>query len=327
MEWFNKGREIELEIYFDEIEPDKTKCSYIIMGALFVPSENKKTIFTHLMDTRCLNSNGNEWYLDYDSCPIKGTCKKEWHNMDNTEIHFTDIKDGRVNNSLIEISKSWLKQFSNNNKKIFSNILGIDLNNLDSSFFGDEKANIYNKFFRTVIDYGLKTYFNKERNKIIIKNIFYDKKEELEGHYFFNYKNLEKLSFESSKNIEFPDKIVFVNSDHKDEENYPDESHFIQLIDLIIGAIRHNIFRISNSTKKDEVARKIRPLLNKLKENYFDSSILRVSFFPKNKIKTDKNLSGEYSPLRSDEFYYLNSFDFKLPVQDTTLYGWIEYET
>jgi hypothetical protein len=184
------------------------------------------------------------------------------------------------------------------------------------------KANIYNKFFRTVIDYGLKTYFSKY-GKIIIKNIFYDKKEELERHYFFNYKNLEKLRYESSKNIEFKNNIIFVESDHKDEENYPDESHFVQLIDLIIGSIRHNVFRISDSKKKDEVARKIRPVLNKLRKNYFDSSILRVSFFPKNKIQKVKDLSGNDSALRKDEFYYLDCFNFKLAEQSTTLNRWL----
>lgn len=320
---FAKESKIELEIYVDEIEPE-LNCNYITIGALFVPSNNKKTIFAQLLNVRCLNKNNNKWYNKFDSCPIKDECKEEWHNMNNVEVHFTDIRDSRVNKSLIEISKSWLKQFSSNNKKNFVNILCIDLDNLDSSFFGDEskKANIYNKFFRTVIDYGLKTYFSKY-GKIIIKNIFYDKKEELERHYFFNYRNLEKLSYESSKNIEFANKIVFVNSDHKEEEIYPDESHFIQLIDLIIGAIRHNIFRISDSKKKDEVARKIRHLLNKLRQKYFDSSILRVSFFPKNKIQKVKDLFGKDSSLRKDEFYHLDRFNFKLAEQSTTLKRWL----
>jgi len=38
---FAKESRIELEIYFDEIEPDKRNCNYITMGALFVPSNNK----------------------------------------------------------------------------------------------------------------------------------------------------------------------------------------------------------------------------------------------------------------------------------------------
>ena len=243
--------------------------------------------------------------------------------MNNTEIHFSKIKDSRVNSSMIKISKSWLKQFSNNNKTIFASVLYIDLNKLDVSFFGDENvgANIYNKFFRTIIDYGLKTYFRRY-DKIIIENIFYDKKNELERHYFFNYRNLEKLKYENSKNIEFKNKITFVDSDHKKEKNNSNESHFIQLIDLIIGSIRHNIFRISNSKNKDEVAREVRPILNKLGKKYFDSSILRVSFFPKNKIQKVKDIFGKDSSLRKDDFYYLDSFDFKLPVQATTLEAW-----
>jgi len=321
---FAKENRIELEIYFDEIEPDKRNCNYITMGALFVPSINKKTILDQILNARCLNKGNDKWYETYDSCPNNVNCKPYWHNMNNVEVHFIDIRDSRVNKSLIEISKSWLKQFSSNYEIIFANVLYIDLNKLDSSLFGDEskKANIYNKFFRTVIDYGLKTYF-RIYDKIIIKNIFYDKKNELERHYFFNYRNLEKLSFDSSKNIVFMNKIIFVDSDHKEEEIYPDESHFIQLIDLIIGAIRHNIFRVSDSTNKDKVARKIRPLLNKLKRKYFNSSILRVSFYPKNKIQKVRDLFGKDSFLRKDEFYHLDRFNFKLAEQDTTLNGWL----
>lgn len=318
---FAKESRIELEIYFDEIGPEQ-KCNYVIIGALFVPCNNKKELFAQFMNIRCLNENNNEWYNQFDSCPYKNKCRKDLHDMNDVEVHFADIKDSRVNRSLIEISKTWLKQFSNN-KKMFANILYIDLNNLDASFFGGEnkKANIYNKFFRTVINYGLKTYF-RIYDKIILKNIFYDKKEELERHYFFNYRNLEKLKYESSGNVEFLNKIIFVDSDHKKEEKYPKESHFIQLVDLIIGSIRHNIFRISNSKKKDDVARKIRPVLNKLRENYLDSSILRVSFFPKNKIQKVKDLFDKDSSLRKDEFYYLDNFNFGLSEQATTLEAW-----
>ena len=118
---FAKESRIELEIYFDEIEPER-KCNYIIMGALFIPSNNKKTIFDQFLNIRCRNTNNNKWYNQFDTCPFRNECKEEWHNMNNTELHFSKIKDSRVNSSMIKISKSWLKQFSNNNKKIFANI-------------------------------------------------------------------------------------------------------------------------------------------------------------------------------------------------------------
>ena len=56
---FAKESKIELKIYVDEIEPE-LNCNYITIGALFVPSNNKKTIFAQLLDVRCLNENNNK---------------------------------------------------------------------------------------------------------------------------------------------------------------------------------------------------------------------------------------------------------------------------
>ena len=92
---------------------------------------------------------------------------------------------------------------------------------------------------------------------------------------------------------------------------------------MIIGSIRHNIFRISESNNKDEVARIIRPLLNKIRQEYFCSDRLKVSFFPKNRIQTVTDLNNEETYQRNDEFYHLDAFDFKLPEQSTTLEAWM----
>lgn len=314
---------IELNIYMDEIEPE-SNCNYIILGALFVPCKNKEKISSELLNVRCLDDTNETWNPEYSSCKCKLNCKEVWHDMNNCEVHFTDIRDGRMNESMIKISKFWLENYCKNNKKYFTSVLYINLDNLDISFFGNESinANIYNKFFRTIINYGLKTYFSIY-DKVIIKNIFYDEKNDLERHYFFNHSNLNKIVYESSKNIVFHNNIIFIKSDHREELNFPEDSHFIQLIDLIIGAIRHNVFRISESRTKDEVSKKIRPLLNKLKQKHFDSDILRVSFFPKNKIQTVTDLNNEKTYQRNDEYYYLDSFNFKLPEQTTTLRAWV----
>lgn len=320
---FEKESKIELDIYIDEIEPEHN-CNYIILGALFVPRDNKDKIFAEIFNIRCQNDQYDKWHDDFNSCPFKERCKKEWHDMDNCEIHFTDIREGRVNRSMIKISKSWLKNYCDNNQKYFTNVLYISLDNLDVSFFGDSSinSNIYNKFLRTLINYGLKCFFSIY-DKIIIKNIFYDEKTDLERHYFFNSSNLSKIAYESSKNIIFENKVIFLKSDHKEEEKYPEESHFIQLIDIIIGSIRHNLFRISESDNKDDVARIIRPLLNKIRQEYFCSDKLKVSFFPKNRIQTITDLKNEETYQRNDEFYYLDSFNFKMSEQSTTLGAWM----
>ncbi len=46
---------------------------------------------------------------------------------------------------------------------------------MDISKFGTKKIheNMYNKFFRTTINYGLKSFF--ENKKVIVENVFHDK--------------------------------------------------------------------------------------------------------------------------------------------------------
>ena len=63
-------------------------------------------------------------------------------------------------------------------KYIYFNILYIDLKKLNFNIFGIDKdtTNIYNRFFRTAILYGLNTYFKDE--KLVINEIFHDNADE-----------------------------------------------------------------------------------------------------------------------------------------------------
>ena len=311
----------DIEIFFDEIEPEK-ECNYLILGALFIHSKNKEKIINQLLDFRCQNLKKKKWDLDYSSCPNKDNCKPIWHNINNTEIHFNQIRESRSSKSQIEISKSWLNFFINKNL-VYVSILYIDLNKLDLSFFGNERinANIYNKFFRTIINYGLKCFF-RSYEKINIKNIFYDKKRELERHYFFNNLNYDKIIYESEGNIQFEGKIHFIDSDHKLESEYKSESHLIQLIDIILGAVRQNVFFISKDRLKNKVTRIIRGKLNELKKEYWSLKYFKISFFPKNEIKSVTDLQNNKTYERNDEFYSLMDVELKMPAQETDLSQW-----
>ncbi|MBI5000028.1 MAG: hypothetical protein HZB92_00655 [Euryarchaeota archaeon] len=319
---FAKESIIELDIYVDEIEPEDD-CNFITLGALFIPCNKKDNLLVQLLNIRCQNEGNKHWNTSYEDCPNKANCRRDWHDMNNCEIHFSDIRDGRVNRSLINISKSWLNTFCKG-KEIFINVLCVDLNKLDKSFFGNDttNVNIYNKFFRTLINYGIKSFFSIY-TRVQIRDIYYDEKNELERHYFFNTKNLDKISYESSEKITFSNRILFINSDHRVKGTSPNNAQFIQFIDLIIGSIRHNIFMTSQSQKKSEVARNIRSQLNKLRANYYDSKILRISFFPKNKIKQMTDLNNEKTYYRNDAYYYLDAFRFVMPEQNNTLEAYL----
>jgi hypothetical protein len=298
----SQKNEVEIEIFFDEIEPEKD-CNYLIIGALFLMTQNKDKIINSLINFR-LNK------------------EQKICNLSNTEIHFNKIRESRSSHRQKEISKCWLNFFINNSS-LMSAHLYIDLKKLNTSFFGYEKieANIYNKFFRTVINYGLKCFF-KSYDTIKITNIFYDKKGDLERHSFFNNFNFDKLRYETKDNVKLLGRIIFIDSNHKIEKNYSRESNLIQLIDLILGVIRQNIFYVSKDKLKNEISRIIRPELNKLKQEYWCLKYLKVSFFPKNEIKSVQDLEKNETYERKDEFYYLMDLELKMPSQETNLSNW-----
>jgi hypothetical protein len=320
--FLNSKNEAEVEIFFDEIEPEK-ECNYLILGALFINTKDKDKILRELLDFRCQNNKKRRWDSEFSDCKNKNNCKESWHKMNNTEIHFNEIRESRHNKSQINISKSWINFFINKNL-VYINILYIDLTKLDTSFFGDKKvnANIYNKFFRTVINYGLKCFFSNY-DRVKIKNIFYDKKGELERHYFFNNLNFDKVVYESKENIELLGRIIFIDSDHKLEKSYIQESQLIQLVDLILGTVRQNIFYISKDKVKNEISKILTKAMLDLKREYWSVKYLKISFFPKNKIISILDLNNDKTYEKNDEFLHLDSFELRMPTQSTNLSKWL----
>src|SRR3989344_9572768 len=100
---------IEIEIFADEIitpsDFNHKKRNYLIIGILFVPVNKKKILLKNLTDGRCLFSKNKTWVWKHSDCPFKQECKKEWHDLNNTEIHHEDIRKARASKSLIDISK------------------------------------------------------------------------------------------------------------------------------------------------------------------------------------------------------------------------------
>ena len=75
----------EIEIYFDEIEPEKN-CNYLIIGALFIETKNKDKLLNNLLTLRVKENN--------------------------SEIHFTEIRK-RTSYDKRETAKNWLNLFIN----------------------------------------------------------------------------------------------------------------------------------------------------------------------------------------------------------------------
>ena len=271
-----------LNIYCDEvIRPNSNEL--IILGALFIKEIDIIKILNLLENNRCLDTINNKWYYDYQNCPNNNVCKEKWHDKNNTIIHFTDIHRSRERKI---IAKKWLSLIKNRLKgRIKFSILIIDLEKLDCAHFGRNKTdlNIYNRFFRTLLNGGVKYLYSKDAIKI--KNVFHDEGSQ-EKHYYFPELNLEKLEIETPSGYIIENKkIIFVNDDHRkylknNEMEFVKHSHLIQLIDIILGSFSQLFLNLSGRDEKKEVAEVMREVFMSLinKEWKYPYS---VSFFPR----------------------------------------------
>lgn len=307
----------EIEIYADEIY-DKNILGFC---CLFIPTALKEEIVDQLLRRRCLNSNNSTWNYDFNICPNNKNCKEIWHKSNDCEIHNSDIRSSRASSSLKTISKEWIKYFINKNKvekPIRFHILFIELDKMNISKFGGSKTheNMYNRFFRTVINYGLKSFF--DNSKVSVKNVYHDKGS-MEKHSYFPYLNLHKLENKISEVATFENKeIVFIDSDHRkhswNRKGYYNESNIIQFVDLILGLVTQCLFYLSDDPLKKENASLIYPLVERLinKPRRYNSSWnyinkQNISLFPKSKGDEFKSkcldLHGNLKDKLSDEFH------------------------
>lgn len=128
----------------------------------------------------------------------------------------------------------------------------------------EQVRNIYNRFFRTATLGRLKYYFG-EYEKIVIKRIFHDRNE-LENDEIFNWHTIQSIK-KKEEQIEFDEKhIYFIESDHRKEKNFPKESHFIQLIDLVLGATKQYLDAPNDRPGCNEIGQMFLPLIERLND-------------------------------------------------------------
>jgi len=294
-------RTISIQVFCDEITEqtlpfahDETrKWSYI--GALIVPSDRKAELIRQLNTGRCLLH--NDWSACTLGCP--------YHERNGTEVHYQQIREADV----YHIAKRWVEFFLCDKVLTYYYILGINLSRLNLRFFGESKgheraAEIYNRFFRTVLSKSIKSYFSKY-DKIIIDQIYHDTSD-LQDHERFPWHAIKFLN-ESSDKLSFGcTSIQFIDSDH--DKSGVAESQLIQYIDLLLGLTMNCFHASSRSKKAVELTMAILPIVERLstKPGNVNSSYrfvnrLAVDFFPKHKIGSDDNMSNQ--ALRLDSFY------------------------
>jgi hypothetical protein len=300
---------IKLEVYADEVMNER----FLGFGCLFVPINKRDDLLKFLIKKRCLGKK-EDFIWDFDDCPYNKGCKKPWHDLNNSEIHYTKA-DSSKSHALHEICLSWADLIMKIRGMAYFKMFYLDLENLNMDRFGKKDIeNAYNRFFRSGIIGGVKFFFKRNYNKIVINKIYHDESHAKETHEFFPWYTGHKInSTGNSKLIVENEDIIFVNSDHKvyssDQEEYINSSQLIQFTDLFIGSTTQNIFNLSDDSFKKKLAMKVRPAIKNLLEgDYEDTEPHRdhvsISFFPNsNQIGSIKPLDMNKLIDASGEFY------------------------
>jgi len=287
---------IRLKLFCDE--SGSPQEGWLYLGILLVPESMEAFLLQDLLNKRCNRPRSGNWG---ECSPL---CK--FHERNNVEIHFKEI--GYRNKNKYYLSSRWIDYFLQEVDKVFLYILGIDLNKLDRSYFGDDSIEdtIYNRFFRTAILKASKSFFSKyEYNKIIITEIIHDK----ESHYYFNWHPIFFINLNDPRVKVVAPEIRFLDSDHRKPRGHHIYSHFLQFADLVLGCTRNCLDYTSSNELKRELSIKALELIERLinapgniKSSYKYVNRIKIDFFPKHDLRQFNNYDLQQLK-RWDSFY------------------------
>lgn len=275
MEWFDPSpsKEVAVRLYADEVKPAGGH-PWLYIGMLAVPEE----LHAYALDAleRARSDAG------YDG-----------------ELHFTHLSQ----RPKIELAKAWVQLVLYDTRKCFHfHIFGIDLSKLRKEAFGysgrEQDRRIYNRFFRSTTAYVLKGFFLSDPRvrSVRVTGIFHDRSE-MEQDDLFDWHLVWRLEQDEPEIVFESDRVHFIDSDHRKEQAFPSESHFIQLIDILLGATRECLDYTSKKRGHVEVARVVLPLLERLTDpkrvsnpnsRYRYHHRCSVSFFPSIRLPLDE---------------------------------------
>ncbi|WP_324718108.1 hypothetical protein U7230_07560 [Carboxydochorda subterranea] len=262
-------REVAVRLYADEVKPTTGPagdCPWLYIGMLAIPEELHGHALGALEEAR----------------------RKVGYER---ELHFTHL----TQYPKIQLAKAWVQLVLGDARKCFHfHLLGIDLSKLRKEAFGDSRRErerrIYNRFFRSTTAYVLKGFFLSDPrvHGVRVTGVFHDRSE-MEHDDLFDWHLMWRLGQDEPGIVFESERIHFIDSDHTKEQVFPSESHFIQLVDILLGATRECLDYTSEKPGPIEVATAFAPLLERLtdpKRAFNPNSRYRyyhrcsVSFFP-----------------------------------------------
>ena len=261
-------KSIKLNIYADEIWEIKhpsTLETWIYTGAIYERID--KPILKDLVDLR-YNTNKENSQL--------------YHDKNETNIHWAELKGDHNKKCIVE---RWLNNILSKDNFYFS-LLGINTSNLHKDNFGDTQNlnSIYNRFFRSMLQYYIKSTFSNAT----VSHVFHEQGTQ-EKHLYFDWHTIKTLR-ESGIECEF-DKIQFLPKSHRENR----KSNMTQLCDVLLGIFKdyhcgikeskNTVNRITLMNLGSVQTNFIYPLLNLTPFKKFpERKSISSSFFPKEKV-------------------------------------------
>lgn len=277
------GQEVAVRLYADEVKPSQPSPAdgqrWLYIGVLAIPEDLHDFALSLLVDGRR--------EVGYDG-----------------EVHFA----GLTQHHKIRLAQRWLQLVLNDNRKCFHfHILGLNLSKLQREAFGETRREqdrrIYNRFFRSAVALVLKGFFLGEAsvNTVRVAAVYHDRTE-MEHDDLFDWHTIWRLERDEPSIVFDVRQIHFIDSDHRREARFPSESHFIQLIDVVLGATRQCLDYTSDKPGLVQTAEVLVPLLERLTDprrasnpnsryRYFRRC--SVGFFPSTALSPDQLTTPE----------------------------------
>lgn len=290
----HKEKPVEINIYADEIQSKKcpyTRDSWFYIG--IIAEDLSNPLLEDIISERFCNN------LD---------SKSPYYSKNNRIIHWSEIDDIDTKN----VCRRWFEYIldvSKSSKKFYCYILGINDTKLNKEEFDltDPFNSRYNRFFRSAVVYGIKTFFPNE--KVIVKKIYHEEGQQQHDGYF-PWHCIYKIS-QDEENIFFEcTNMEFLPKDHRSDKR----SNIIQLCDAFMGvcvSMFHGVQTSKTSKYREELMDIILPLVrrtnkepNNKNSRYQHSNRIMIRFFPLEKSAPDdiSRLQNQFYTRRS--LYY-----------------------
>jgi hypothetical protein len=264
----------QVRLYADEVQPYVNPIGerWMYVGTLAIPEDKHGDALAALQAAREAT--------EYDG-----------------EVHFarlTNYSYAKEHSEKTLLARKWMELVLCDAEKVFHfYVLGLNLSNLTPQAFGRRgrrQPSIYNRFFRSALLYVVKAYFG---TPVVVTAVFHDKGA-MECDRFFDWHSICRIEGHEPGITFAQDRIEFIDSDHRSEPVHPSESHFIQLIDVILGATTQCLDCTSGQDGCSEVAQALLPLIERLtdrkrvsnpKSKYAYVGRCSVAFFPSQALK------------------------------------------